>query len=70
MVGYPMFSSDGIIVTCLYNPDIMQGGKVNVTSSLKVACGVWNITRVSHELDSEIPGGQWYTQVMCQRLAA
>lgn len=67
MVGYPSFSSNGIIVTTLFNPDIQQGGRIDVSSDLPVACGVWNVFSVAHVLESETPNGQWFTQVACTR---
>jgi len=68
MVGYPKYSGSGVIIKCLFNPDIIQGGKINVISSLETAQGVWNNTVISHHLESEVPGGGWYTQVAAQRI--
>lgn len=67
MMGYPSFSSDGIMVSTLFNPNVQLGGRVNVTSDLTVACGVWNVFKVAHVLESETPNGQWFTQIGCQR---
>lgn len=67
MVGYPSFSSNGIVLGTTFNPDIQLGGRVNVTSSLSVANGIWNVYKVEHNLESETPNGQWLTQVSCQR---
>ena len=63
LVGYPAFSGQGIVCTTLFNPDIACGRPVEVQSSMKVACGVWNPVAVMHFLESEVPGGSWYTQV-------
>lgn len=68
MIGYPQFSAPGIIVTTLFNPDLIQGGRVDVLSSLTPACGIWSIMSLSHTLESEIPGGLWQTQMSCQRI--
>jgi hypothetical protein len=68
MVGYPQFSGNGIVLTTLFNPDIALGGRVEVTSDLTVARGVWNVFKVVHALESETPGGQWFTQVSCFRM--
>jgi hypothetical protein len=67
LVGYPAFSSQGIVFTTLYNPALALGGRVNVTSSLQVASGVWNVFSVAHMLESELPNGKWFTQVQCWR---
>lgn len=68
MVGYPSFSSQGIVLTMLFNPDIQLGRRVDVTSDLTVACGLWNVYSVAHVLESETPNGQWFTQVACYRM--
>lgn len=67
MVGYPSFSSKGIVLTTLFNPNVNLGGRVDVTSDLTVACGIWNTFYVAHVLESETPNGQWFTQVQCNR---
>lgn len=69
MVGYPSFSSNGIVLTTLFNPDMALGRRVEVVSDLTVACGVWNVYSISHVLESETPNGQWFTQVACYRMA-
>jgi len=66
--GYPAFSGNGIVVTTEFNPDFQLGGRVDVTSDLTVACGIWNIFSVVHELESESPGGPWFSQVGCYRI--
>lgn len=68
MVGYPSFSSQGIVLTTLFNPDIQLGRRVEVSSDLTVACGLWNVFSVAHILESETPNGQWFTQVACYRM--
>jgi hypothetical protein len=67
LVGYPAFSSQGIIFTTLYNPALVLGGRVNVRSSLQVASGIWNVYSVAHSLEAEMPNGKWFTQVQCWR---
>jgi hypothetical protein len=67
-VGYPVFSGNGIVVTTEFNPDFQLGGRVDVTSDLTVANGIWNIYSVVHELESESPGGPWFSQVGCYRI--
>lgn len=63
LVGYPAFSGNGVMFTTLYNPDIACGRPVKIESSMKVASGTWNPVSVVHILESEIPGGAWFTQV-------
>lgn len=68
LVGYPVFSGYGIALTTEFNPDLKLGGQVNVTSSLTVANGVWNIYSIVHQLESETPGGAWFSQISCYRI--
>lgn len=63
LVGYPVFSGQGVMCTTLFNPDIACGRPVKVESTMKVASGTWNPFAVLHILESEIPGGAWFTQV-------
>lgn len=64
MVGYPSFSSDGMLLTTLFNPLIRVGGIVHVDSSLSMAHGKWQVRRVAHSLSSEMPGGPWFTTLV------
>jgi len=62
LIGYPTYTATGIVGLCRYNPNVGFGGKIKVESSLTPACGEWVITKLSHTLESEIPGGLWQTQ--------
>jgi len=64
MVGYPTFSSNGLMVTTIFNPSVVIGGLVQVQSSIPAACGQWIATQISHSLESEMPGGQWFTHIL------
>jgi hypothetical protein len=68
MVGYPVFSGNGIALTTEFNPDLQLGRQVNVTSSLSVANGLWNPFSIVHELESETPGGSWFSQIQCYKI--
>ena len=63
LVGYPEFSSNGVILKTLFNPKIQLGEPINVKSSvfdrkcLVVGC--------SHSLASEVANGPWFTEVAC-----
>ncbi|MBR8188619.1 hypothetical protein KDW82_06030 [Burkholderia vietnamiensis] len=63
MIGYPVVSSNGIIVATAFNPEIVPGGSIQVISSRKIACGRWFVTGVTHYLESETPDGQWSTHI-------
>lgn len=63
MIGYPAFNSMGIIVTTVFNPSINFGNAIQVESSLKPACGRWICNKLQHELESEMPNGNWFSRI-------
>lgn len=65
MVGYPAFTQNGIQLTTLYNPSLVFGTEIKVESALVPARGRWTIASVHHNLDSETPGGAWFSSVEC-----
>jgi hypothetical protein len=67
MVGYPTYTATGVIVTILYNPTIIFGQLVKVTSSITAACGMWRVLVLTHELSAEYPGGPWFSQLQLVR---
>lgn len=71
MIGYPTYSNIGIGVRTVYNPNIQYGGTIQVQSSLKVANlnGNWIVAGLSHNLESELPGGKWETEIQAQNYA-
>lgn len=68
MVGYPTFTEKGIVVTTLFNPNIVYGTKIQVETDLTTAAGQWGIISVIHNLESETPGGQWFTHMQASIL--
>lgn len=68
LVGYPQFSQTGVTLTMLYTPSLSYGQRIHLTSTLgSPANGNWLVANVTHNLDAEIPGGQWFTYVECGR---
>lgn len=65
MRGYPTYTSSGLRVVCLFNPAIIFGGQVKVESLLKPATNTWNVFRIDHDLDANVPGGRWFSTVDC-----
>lgn len=66
MVGYPRQDREGgISVTTIYNPSIVALGQIQVQSSIPNACGTWTIQSLEHRLESETPGGAWFTHMNC-----
>lgn len=63
MVGYPVYTGNGVIVRSRFLPGITMGGQVQIQSSLTPACGIWLVKSVVHDLESEQPDGAWFTTV-------
>jgi hypothetical protein len=71
MLGYPTFTSEGIKLRCLYNPDLQLGGMIEVDTVVPGAKGTWKITKLSHSLvaNSTSPG-DWFSEVEASPLDA
>lgn len=69
MVGYPTLSSKGMALKTVFNNDIILGGNVQVTSSIQMACGKFNITNLSHSLSCQVPDGPWFTSIEAYSVA-
>ena len=65
MVGYPAFTAGGLVIKTLYNPTILFGAQIEVKSELTPACGLWRVNYMSHDLEADTPGGQWFTTMVC-----
>lgn len=65
LVGFPMRTENGIELQTLFNPGITFGGQIRVRSVLTPANGDWTVFRVAHDLESETPGGKWFTTLEC-----
>lgn len=65
LIGYPQFTQNGIALSVLFTPGLAFGQTIKVTSALAAANGQWVVAAVQHDLDAEVPGGQWFTRVEC-----
>jgi hypothetical protein len=65
LVGFPMHTQDGVIVTSLFNAAIVFGRAIDVQSVLTPANGQWTVFAVTHELGTQDPGAPWFTKAMC-----
>jgi hypothetical protein len=65
MIGYPSYVAmtdySGLMVRTIFDPRLRSGGVVQVKSTLPYATGKWGIFDIQHDLESEVPGGQWFT---------
>ncbi len=67
IVGYPTFSSDGLIVKSAF-VQLTQGQQVIVENSvIPQANNAWIANNIIHNLESERPGGAWFTQFVGTR---
>lgn len=63
LVGYPTFDSVGVTFQTLFNPAVTFGGLVELKTDIAQAAGQWVVTCVSHHLESEKPGGAWFSTI-------
>jgi len=63
LVSYPTFDGVGVNFETYFNPAVIFGGSIQIDSSIPQAAGVWIVTSVSHLLDSEKPGGRWFSRI-------
>lgn len=63
LVGYPTFDGVGVNFQTLFNPAVTFGGAVKLETIVKQAAGEWIVTSVAHHLESERPGGAWFSQI-------
>ncbi|MES3389895.1 baseplate hub protein [Enterobacter hormaechei] len=63
LVGYPEFDPYGLAVTSSFNPDLVYGRRVTITSSIPQACGDFGISQCVHSISSKVPGGPWFTSL-------
>lgn len=63
MVGYPAYTSNGIMVRTLFNHNVGFGQKIRVESDLEPASGEWAVFSLAHDLSTLMPGGPWFTTI-------
>jgi hypothetical protein len=68
LVSYPTWIENGIVLKSIFNPKIIVGGTVAITSSVPNANGTWQVFNLLHDIESEDPEGPWYSTVSCNVL--
>lgn len=63
LIGYPAFTQGGLQFSTLYRPDIDYGRLVRVTTPFSAANGQWTVRALAHRLESNVPNGQWFTDI-------
>lgn len=71
LIGYPKYSSNGIIIRNVFIPNIIYGQSVEIRDSqVQAANGVWgNMVTLKHKLSCFIPGGEWETEIEVSKQA-
>lgn len=69
MVGYPIFSQQGITVISEFLPTAAIGIKVHIESEITAVNGTFYVNGIIHQLESERPDGPWFTQVATNPIA-
>lgn len=59
----PMFDLQGVHFDTLFNPAILFGGLFNLVTDVPQASGLWIAYSITHHLESEKPGGAWFSTV-------
>ena len=70
LVGYPQWSSAGLTLRTLFNPNIKIGGQLQLDTSLIRAQGIWKVRTLNYDLKSIIPGGAWFCDIEAFRVQA
>lgn len=66
MIGYPTYTTYGIMIRTLYAPGFdVIGGNIQVQSSQQPACGTWNVFTAEYVLESQTPDGEWHVDMQC-----
>lgn len=66
LVNYPVIEQGGLILNVLYNPAIQGGTRLVVKNTdIPAANANWNPIQLLHALESELPGGAWFSEIHC-----
>jgi hypothetical protein len=65
MVGYPTFRQAGLVVKSIWDPNFSPNQTITVQSSVTPACGTWQVNTITHELDTLVPHGKWFSILEC-----
>lgn len=73
LVGYPAFTSYGLALRTVFNPDLRFQAQVKVQTDLDKenaplginSVGNWTIYTLDHDIESMVPNGKWFTDITC-----
>jgi len=65
LIGYPYPSGSGFLgLHTVFNPQINFGGRIQVQSTITPANGIWTVQNLIHDVEAEIPDGNWTTALI------
>jgi hypothetical protein len=64
LVGYPSFNDVGFTIKTEFNPNMINGRTINLTSVIPKANGKAPIQSSTHEISTLTPDGAWFTTVV------
>lgn len=70
LIGYPSYERSGLIVTAIFDPAFTCGTPLDISGNVPSATGRWYPYSLTHFLESEMPRGQWMSQMQCLRVLA
>jgi len=59
LIGYPSYTSTGLVFDAVYDPSVAAGKLVKVESPLKGGSGTFRVATLDYALDAQVPGGNW-----------
>ena len=70
LVGYPAYVPSGFSIKTQFTAIIANGRKINLSTTLPKAKGIWTAHVVTHELSTVTSDGPWFTNCMLNREGA
>lgn len=67
MIGYPVYTSLGVIIRTVFNPSIVFGGQIQLETSMTPAAGLKQVYKLDHELSTQVPNGRWESTFMAAK---
>ena len=59
----------GVYINVLFTPALTHGAMLTVAGSIVPGSnGTWFANSITHELESLMPGGAWFSSIKCVRL--
>lgn len=63
LIGYPTFDGVGVNFRAIFNPGVTFGGSIKLETDVQQAAGQWIVTSIAYKLESESPGGSWFSTI-------